>query len=602
MPVQLRKIRSSRLWPAVRWLFILVVALSLPTPTLQAQAVDSHELALSADALPAGFVADDAASNFLEAPDGTTHAVRVYRQTAPDGERLIRSTVTLTTNVGIARGIYARLPELLADQGFTPLASPALGDESAAFSSPDTLDGQAVVYWSVIFRRDRVVAITTLVEPAGAAALDDANTLAALVADRVNLAIGPGQTAASSSGSALAAAAVTTAPLPSEPTAMSAMVAVDSPNIGGGLTLGGFSGLGALDQTGTSFVTVTDRGPNQDIKIHGDKGAVFLLPDYTPSILRLAIDQGQLRVVDRVPLRLPKGRDRVTGEREISGLPNSGRDQPAFDSDRHKDLGVDPNGVDTEGIAVDPRDGSYWLCEEYGPSILHVGTDGTVLLRLVPAGLNLRGAGYPVRASLPGDLLKRKPNRGFEGIALSPDGGTLFAIMQSPLSNPSERTGEASRNVRIVAIDLTNGPRTDAMYLYQTEPHGTVGVAEQDDVKIGDLAAINATRLLVTERDSGSGGHRKVYVVDLARATDLLGRRAGKKPLEAMSDGEAARASITPVTKQVLVDLTDLGYGHELVEGLTIVDDTTLAVVNDNNFNPREPSELMLIQLPAPLR
>jgi hypothetical protein len=118
--------------------------------------------------------------------------------------------------------------------------------------------------------------------------------------------------------------------------------------------LGGFSGLGALDRSGASFVTVTDRGPNQDIKVRGDKGSVFLLPDYTPSILRLAIDQGQLRMIERLPLRLPRGRDRVTGEREISGLPSSGRDEPAFDADRHKTLGVDPNGVDTEGIAVDP--------------------------------------------------------------------------------------------------------------------------------------------------------------------------------------------------------------------------------------------------------
>ena len=36
----------------------------------------------------------------------------------------------------------------------------------------------------------------------------------------------------------------------------------DVPDIGDGIGLYGFSGLHALDGTGTEFYTVTDRGPN----------------------------------------------------------------------------------------------------------------------------------------------------------------------------------------------------------------------------------------------------------------------------------------------------------------------------------------------------
>ena len=43
--------------------------------------------------------------------------------------------------------------------------------------------------------------------------------------------------------------------------------------------------------------------------------------------------------------------------------------------------------------------------------------------------------------------------------------------------------------------------------------------------------------------------------------------------------------------------LTALTIGWNSLEAVIAI-----AVVNDNNFNPGEPSELMLIRLPAPLR
>ena len=42
-----------------------------------------------------------------------------------------------------------------------------------------------------------------------------------------------------------------------------------APELQNGFRLGGFSGLVAADSTGTSFVTLTDRGPNGDIKVNG---------------------------------------------------------------------------------------------------------------------------------------------------------------------------------------------------------------------------------------------------------------------------------------------------------------------------------------------
>jgi len=375
------------------------------------------------------------------------------------------------------------------------------------------------------------------------------------------------------------------------------------PDIGGGVRLGGLSGLAALDRTGTMFMAVTDRGPNRGAQVGGDKVATFLAPTYSPSLVKLRRDEDGLHVVERIPLRLARGTDSVTKGPGVSGLPVARSAEPAYDVDLRRKLGVDPNGVDTEGIAIDPRDGSFWLCEEYGPSILHIAGDGTILTRLVPKGLDLKGVGYDVKQVLPAVLLKRKENRGFEGIAISPDGATVFAIMQSPLAIPDENAGESSRNLRMVAVDVSGEPRTTAMYLYRTEPFSAVGAGQQDDIKVGDLVAFSSTRFLVMERDSGAAvSHRKIYLLDLAGATDIKDRSFSGKPLEQMSDGEMAKVKVTAVTKRLVVDLVGLGFSHELVEGLALVDDTTIAVINDNNFDSSEPSELMLIRLATPVR
>jgi hypothetical protein len=71
-----------------------------------------------------------------------------------------------------------------------------------------------------------------------------------------------------------------------------------------------------------------------------------------------------------------------------------------------------------------------------------------------------------VAAALPAIYAKREDNRGFEGLAISDDGKTLFAGLQSPLENPGKKAAEKSRNTRILAFD-TAKERPTAEYVYQ---------------------------------------------------------------------------------------------------------------------------------------
>ena len=52
-----------------------------------------------------------------------------------------------------------------------------------------------------------------------------------------------------------------------------------------------------------------------------------------------------------------------------------------------------------------------------------------------------------------------------------------------------------------------------------------------------------------------------------------------------MTLAELTASGITPITKYLHVDLVTAGYNTtEKVEGLTIIDCNTLAVINDNDF------------------
>jgi hypothetical protein len=345
---------------------------------------------------------------------------------------------------------------------------------------------------------------------------------------------------------------------------------------------------------------------------------VVPMPAYAPSILKLEVQNGQLKVIDRLGLRLPDGyANPRTGSPYVTGLPNSDADPAAFDRTGRFRWGTDPYGVDPEGIALDPRDGSFWICEEYGPSILHVDASGTILLRLVPVGVSLNAPGQDTRAVLPPELARRQADRGFEGMAISPDGRRLFAIMQSPLPIPNRSTGEASRLVRLVTLDLSGQePVVEGVYVYATESYLEVGAAEQDDVRVADLVALTSSRLLVGERDNASGGAFKaVFEIDLALATNIIGiTDFGGLSLEQSGEHELYKLGISTLPKKALINVADLGWRPSSFEGLTVVDESTIAVVDDNNhgfggYDARGQAvsngittRLTIVHLPASLR
>lgn len=178
------------------------------------------------------------------------------------------------------------------------------------------------------------------------------------------------------------------------------------------------------------FWGVGDRGPNISPKSAAERygadhlralaqidGAKIMpLASIGPAIARFRIDGNAIQLEAVVNLS-------DTDRRPISGLPvPSGSDaefEPAYDLSGTR-LCPDPNGADSEGIAA-LSDGSFWIAEEYGPSLLHVSRAGQIMVRWVPVGSGdcFKGASYPIVEALPAIASARKLNRGFEAIALS---------------------------------------------------------------------------------------------------------------------------------------------------------------------------------------
>ncbi|MEV0320166.1 esterase-like activity of phytase family protein [Streptomyces sp. NPDC050658] len=324
------------------------------------------------------------------------------------------------------------------------------------------------------------------------------------------------------------------------------------------------------------FWTVTDRGPNGQIKVDGKKRRTFPVPGFDPAIVKIRVSGDTVKVIDARPLTTSSGKP-------VTGLPNQeGRDEAPFTYDAKTPLTYDPNGLDTEGI-VRAHDGSFWLVDEYGPSLVHVSARGKVLKRYVPEGLNLSGADYPVVEALPGILLNRKVNRGFEGLAQLP-GGDLVMAVQSPLSLPDEEAGEGSRTARLLRFSPKKQTVT-AEYAYRFDPVGVVDPGEDDtsELKISSVVAVGRDRLLVEERTDKAA---RLQTVKLDRRADILGDRwddtATQPSLEQLDD--PADSGVPVLKKRLVVDLGRVQGVPDKIEGVALVNSRTLALINDNDF------------------
>ncbi|WP_375402454.1 esterase-like activity of phytase family protein [uncultured Sphingomonas sp.] len=367
---------------------------------------------------------------------------------------------------------------------------------------------------------------------------------------------------------------------------------------GGVLTVTRGVGSGLAAGADGRIWAVGDRGPNLKVKLaverygleelakHRTRDGAKVMPclGVGPALSELRVDDDRVEIVRSVPLRDRDGQ-------AVSGLPVPGgpnnRSEPAIGLDGRV-IAPDPSGVDSEGVAP-LRDGGFWVGDEYGPSLLRVGADGAVAVRWVPAGCEelFAGARYPVVGALPAIAARRRLNRGFEAIALSPDERWLHLAFQSPLSHPDDDAHERARHVRLWRLDAATGA-VAAEWLYPLDAPKTfrrdadAGEVERSDVKVSEIVAVGADRLLVLERVSLT---TKLYLVDLE--TDLVLDssyldEAVRPTVEELSADGAAGLPI--LSKRLVLSSDDLPELGADLEGVAVLSPRSLLLVNDNDF------------------
>ncbi|WP_374654681.1 esterase-like activity of phytase family protein [Dongia sp.] len=357
------------------------------------------------------------------------------------------------------------------------------------------------------------------------------------------------------------------------------------------------------------FYSVTDRGPNIDCAeaqeligadfnamCAGDeKAKIFPQPDFVPSIQRLELgSDGKFALKELIEISDASGKP-------ITGLPNplkGAKTEHAFDKDG-KPVEFDPNGLDTEGL-VRMSDGSFWLSDEYAPSLVHVAADGKIIERLVPQGLegDYSGASYKVSGTLPAIFAKRQLNRGMEGVALSPDEKFLYGLMQNPLANPDADAYKKANATRILKIDAATG-QPAAEFVYQLDAHTTFKAdkkaEKQSDVRLSEITAVGQDKLVILERISKTA---KLHLVDLSTGTDILGTGwDDPKTSPSLEQADLAASGVKPLTKTLWFDSSDHEGLPSKIEGVAIVAPDMLVIINDDDFGIDGKSTTKIIRL-----
>jgi hypothetical protein len=365
------------------------------------------------------------------------------------------------------------------------------------------------------------------------------------------------------------------------------------PSYGSSIAFKGTNANGDME-----FYGLTDRGPNGDgpnlpaLSGGGVTGAkIFPSPSFAPAFGVITVGKNGAVLTSSTPIK-------VSASVNASGLPvapgavGNSSELPVMDVmkyDANSKATFNAGGLDSEAIVVDKKRNVLWVSDEYGPFIVKIDpATGIILNKYAP------GSG------LPDIFLKRRANRGMEGLALDTSTDKLHGFLQSPLTDgnasysvtgKSEAIERFARFTRWMEFDPTTGT-SGKMYAYPLDAadyqDGRTGNA-----KLGDVVALGNGKFIVIEQGAAPSGKvfNKLMLVEIGSATNIAaaGYNVTTSDLEKSSMGGVAVngadwKSVTTLKKTLLLDLNAIGWLAEKAEGLTIVDGNTLALANDNDF------------------
>jgi hypothetical protein len=162
-------------------------------------------------------------------------------------------------------------------------------------------------------------------------------------------------------------------------------------------------------------------------------------------------------------------------------------------------------GADFDLESIQPVGDTFWIGEEFGPFLLRVDATGKVeaVVETEIGGKVVKSPDHysvaaPAQPALTAEFQVRR-SRGYEGMAVSPDGTFLYPLLEGPLWDADAKAYEmdgGKEYLRILEFDVAAAKWTGRFWKYPLEANGHA---------IGDFNMIDATTALVIERDNGEG-------------------------------------------------------------------------------------------------
>jgi hypothetical protein len=253
-------------------------------------------------------------------------------------------------------------------------------------------------------------------------------------------------------------------------------------------------------------------------------------------------------------------------------------------------------GADFDLESIQVVGDTVWIGEEFGPYLIRATLDGRVtgLWETMLDGQPLRSPDHPglVQPAAAGRDWRVPRTGGYEGMAVTPDGAHLWAMLEKPILTAE---GQAEgRFLRVLEFDTAAARWTGRSVKYALEQGATA---------IGDFNMIDATRALVIERDDGEGDpslacaapnaprpdcfpnparFKRVYLVDMAQVdADGFVKKLGHVDLMNLADpeglGRIPTAANPPLSGRYTVPFFT-------IENVMAIDAEHIMVAVDNNL------------------
>ena len=322
---------------------------------------------------------------------------------------------------------------------------------------------------------------------------------------------------------------------------------------------------------------IPDRGWNTQGTVNYQNRVHKILIDFTPEP-NATVDNPsppnlQLEYLDTVLLTDPAGQPTTgldadaTGSIAYPGFPplpaatytGNGFGQPGPGGKRV--------AIDSEGLALS-HDGSFWISDEYGPYIYHFSPAGRMLSAIQPpqAYLPRRNGSISFSSDTPPIYLSeaddvtpvdtetgRNNNQGLEGLTLSADGKTLYALMQSALDQEGGPDNPNRRQARLLEYDISHPskPEYKAEYVVTLPLYTDPTAKKSKAVKVAaqsEIHALGNDQFLVLARDSNAG-HGASSSLSVYRHADIfdISPSSGATDIKSPTN-DAASGAIASIT------------------------------------------------------